>query len=261
LTASRVQAAPRIDAGSHSFAPIVFAGARMNGNAIARLRSAGARNVMAQPQDATLEPDDDVLVARSRQGDMNAFSELVVRYQDLVFRVVRRMSRMDAATAEDLAQETFLRAFRGLPQFRGECRFVHWLLRIAHNAVINRGTSMSTRFSRQVRSLDAPRPGREDDGSHDPHDVKAPAPSEALENSEMKGVLERALAEMPDDFRSAVVLCDVEGLEYEEIAQILSVPVGTVRSRIHRGREALKEIITRLMNRAPVHLRLEGGGA
>lgn len=207
------------------------------------------------------DPPDEDLVERFRNGDAGAFTALVVRHQDLVFRVVRRVARCDAATAEDLAQETFLRAFRGLPTFRGDCRFVHWILRIANNAIINRGTSMSARFERQVRSIHATRPGREDDPPYDPADAAATAPSAAIENRELKEVLETSLAKVPDEFRSAVVLRDVEGLEYEAIAEILSVPVGTVRSRIHRGREALKEIVTRALRGAEIGVRLEGGGA
>lgn len=120
---------------------------------------------------------------------------------------------------------------------------------------------MSARFDRQVRSLHATRPGREDDAPYDPADDSAPNPSAALENRELKEVLDRSLAKVPDEFRSAVVLRDVEGLEYEAIAEILAVPVGTVRSRIHRGREALKEIVGRALRGAPIAMRLEGGGA
>lgn len=206
------------------------------------------------------DPPDEVLVERSRNGDMGAFSALVLRHQDLVFRVVRRVARVDAATAEDLAQETFLRAFKGLSSFRGDCRFVHWILRIATNAIINRGTSMSARFERQVRSIHVSRPGREDEAPYDPADATATSPSAALENLELKQVLETSLTRVPDEFRSAVVLRDVEGLDYEAIAEILAVPVGTVRSRIHRGREALKEIVTRALRGSQIEVRLEGGG-
>ncbi len=204
---------------------------------------------------------DELLLQKSRSGDVAAFGVLVDRYQDLVFRVVRRTARVNVETAEDLAQDTFLRAFRGLPQFRGECRFVHWLLRIAHNAVINRGTSMSVRFEQKMNSIHSSRTGHDDDRGMDPVDGLAESPAAGVERAELKEVLGRALERLPDEFRAAVVLRDIEGLEYEEISLILSVPLGTVRSRIHRGREALKDIVARAFKGARTGFELRGNEA
>jgi len=189
--------------------------------------------------------DDDALVARARNGDADAFGDLVLRYQDAVFRVVRRTSRMDAARAEDLAQETFLRAYRALDRFRGQCSFANWLFRIATNLTINRVTTVAARAERRAVSLENPRRAGDREDSMDPADDKVRAPDAPMEREELKTALDAALARLPDDFRVAVVLRDIEGLEYEAIAEVLEVPIGTVRSRLHRGREALRDIVTR----------------
>lgn len=193
-----------------------------------------------------LPTDDDVLVARAKAGDPDSFGELVLRHQDAVFRVVRRTSRVDEARAEDIAQEVFLRAYRSLDGFRGQCSFAHWLFRIATNLTINRVTTVAARAERRAISLEVPTRTRDREERMDPADEKARPPEAPLEREELKGALADALRRLPDDFRAAVVLRDVEGLDYEAIAEVLEVPIGTVRSRLHRGREALREIVTRL---------------
>lgn len=207
------------------------------------------------------EPPDDELVARARNGDLDAFGVLVARHQDLVFRVARRITRIDPDGARDLAQDAFLRAFRGLPQFRGDCPFVHWLLRILHNLVINRSQSKVYRLEQKSHSMFDTRPGHENDAPLEPADPTVVAPSVGIERREMRQLVEAALERIPDDFRNAVVLRDVEGLEYEAIAEILSLPIGTVRSRIHRGREALKEMVERALSGNSSRLRVQGGHA
>ncbi|MBI4882410.1 MAG: sigma-70 family RNA polymerase sigma factor [Planctomycetes bacterium] len=197
----------------------------------------------------------ELLVAKARSGDREAFGELVALHQDLVFRVVRRTSQVDAGTAEDLAQETFLRAFRALDSFRGECSFLHWLLRIASNLTINRAATAAVRAERRAVSLDAPR-AAEGEAGMDPADDTERGPAARMERLELIDALDKALQRLPEEFRAAVVLRDVEGLEYDAIAEVLSIPIGTVRSRLHRGREALREIVTRTHG-VPV----EDGGA
>ncbi len=191
-------------------------------------------------------PADDVLVGRARSGDRDAFSLLVRRYQDAVFRIVRRTSQIERELAEDLAQETFLRAYGALARFRGECSFAHWLFRIATNLTLNRVTTVAAKTERRSVSLNQPSRATDDEDRMELEDERQAAPTARMEQRELRDVLERALARLPDEFRAAVVLRDVEGLDYDAIAEILEVPVGTVRSRIHRGREGLREIIIRV---------------
>jgi len=197
----------------------------------------------ARPND--LNETDEVLVERAQAGDRDAFGKIVLRYQDRVFRVVRRTSRIDEHRAEDLAQEVFVRAFRALDRFRGECSLPHWLFRIAANLTINKMTTVAARAERKSVSIDAPLRATGDEKSMDLADNRSGSPSTRMEGSELSAALSEALGKISDDFRAAVVLRDVEGLDYEAIAEVLEVPVGTVRSRIHRGREALREILTR----------------
>lgn len=199
------------------------------------------------------------LVCRAREGDRQAFGELVQIHQHLVFRVIRRTSRIDRDLAEDLAQETFLRAFRALGSFRGDCSFVSWLLRIATNLTLNQVTSVAARAERKAVSLDAPGVSADGEQKMDPADTKQPVPASRLQRGELKTVLETALGRLPEEFRSAVVLRDVEGLEYETIAEALRIPVGTVRSRLHRGREALREFITRTYGIPNLEAEIQGG--
>lgn len=189
--------------------------------------------------------DETEWVARARGGEREAFSQLVVLHQDAVYRVVRRTSAVDEALAEDLAQETFLRAWRALASFRGDSSFLHWLLTIATNLTINRRSTVAAKAERRALSLDRPGPAGTAERI-DPVDARQPAPAARALGGELKAALARALERLPEEFRAAVVLRDVEGLEYDAIAAVLAVPIGTVRSRIHRGRDQLREILTRI---------------
>jgi len=139
------------------------------------------------------------------------------------------------AEAEEIAQETFLRAHRALGEFRGEARLWTWLYAIASRLCLNRLASGERRLTRQgedalLRVSDA-----------------APRPDAALERRELESALGRAIAELPEDRRIVVVLRDIEGLSYEEIAQVLELELGTVRSRLHRARADLKEKLERFL--------------
>jgi RNA polymerase sigma-70 factor (ECF subfamily) len=164
---------------------------------------------------------DEELVRRAQRGDRAAFDELVVRHRDRVYAVALRLTR-SPADAEDALQDTFLNAYRALGRFGGRARVSTWLYRIAANAsydVINR------------------RHGRDqplDDGAYEPA-----APGDPYEQSAQRRSLERALASLPDEFREAVVLCDVAGLGAGEAAELLGVPAGTVKSRVFRARALL----------------------
>jgi RNA polymerase sigma-70 factor (ECF subfamily) len=171
---------------------------------------------------------------RLRAGDAPAFEELVMTYQHRVFGVALRMLG-NRAEAEDVAQEAFVRAHRALGEFRGDAKLSTWLYAITSRLCLNRLASGERRMARQgedalLRLSDA-----------------GPRPDAALERRELETALGRAIAELPEDRRIVVVLRDIEGLSYEEIAQVLELPLGTVRSRLHRARAELKEKLERFL--------------
>ncbi|MFO0838942.1 MAG: sigma-70 family RNA polymerase sigma factor [Phycisphaerae bacterium] len=181
--------------------------------------------------------DESGLVERAKRGDAGAAAALIERYQDRVYNTCFRMCR-NHADALDMAQTVFVKVLEALPRFETRSSFYTWLFRIAVNVVL------SERRRRRVRgaqSLDAspesdippPARGADDDAR----------PSRSAELSELRTQLEAALARLDDEFRIAVVLKDVEGMDYAAIAAILNVPVGTVKSRIHRGRQMLREFL------------------
>jgi RNA polymerase sigma-70 factor (ECF subfamily) len=166
---------------------------------------------------------DDALVRRSRQGDREAFNELVSRYQVPVYRVIRGILA-NPAECEDVAQEVFLKAYASLARFRGDSGFFTWVYRIAVNEALRarKRRSFATLTTGALPEVEAPpRPEPEED-----------APSLAT--------LERLLGKLNDEFRTIVVLRDVEGLSYQEIAETLEIPMGTVESRLFRARQELR---------------------
>ncbi|MBK8975278.1 MAG: sigma-70 family RNA polymerase sigma factor [Planctomycetes bacterium] len=196
----------------------------------------------------TADPEERELVSRARGGDGEAFRELVERNQASIFRLAMRVLHCDRTTAEDLCQDVFLRAYRGLARFEGEIRFGVWLHTIAMNACISEYRKSRTlkRGSRRTVSLDAPLVAS---GGHGGEELHRDPPSRELDPGERANQTEfaarvrEAVAGLPDDFRDAVVLRDVQNLSYEEIAQVLGLPPGTVRSRIHRGRLLLQDAL------------------
>ncbi len=178
------------------------------------------------------------LVDRAQAGASPAFAELVLRYQDRVHNLCYRMCG-DHADALDLTQSTFLRALESLHGFERRANFFTWLFRIAVNLAISRRRQ---RRRRKTASLDGDgaEGGRPADALPDRESID---PAAALERRELHERLAGALAEMDEDFRAAVVLRDVEGLDYATIAEILDVPTGTVKSRIARGRTLLREAL------------------
>jgi RNA polymerase sigma-70 factor (ECF subfamily) len=171
------------------------------------------------------------LLERLRAGDPRAFEALVIAYQHRVFGVALRMLG-SRAEAEEIAQEVFLRAHRALADFRGDARLSTWLYAIASRLCLNRLASPDRRVVRGDEAL---------------ADVPAPAPdaAAAAERAELEAALRAAIAELPEDRRIVLVLRDVEGLSYEEIAEALALDPGTVRSRLHRARMQLKEKLER----------------
>jgi RNA polymerase sigma-70 factor (ECF subfamily) len=178
--------------------------------------------------------DDASLVDRLQRGDPRAFEDLVIAYQHRVFSVALRMLG-NRAEAEDLAQEVFVRVHRAIGEFRGEAKLSTWLYAIASRLCLNRLTSGERRLARQ---------GEETLIRLASSDV---GPADEAERSELESALHRAIAELGEDRRIVVVLRDLEGLSYEEIAAALELELGTVRSRLHRARMDLREKLERFL--------------
>jgi RNA polymerase sigma-70 factor, ECF subfamily len=174
-----------------------------------------------------MDPDA-LLVQRTLRGEIDAYGELVARHQDVVRRVVGRIA--GAQEADDLTQDVFLRAFHKLPAFRGEAPFRTWLLRVAHTTALN---ALSRR--RAVPMAEPPEPEPRADGPL--------APAHALEARERRERLERKLARLTPAHRTVLVLRDVAGLSYDEIAEITDTPLGSVKARLHRARGELAEML------------------
>ena len=193
----------------------------------------------------TARQTDQQLVARVKQGDSRAFDMLVLKYQHKIFGLISRYVK-DADEVQDVAQEAFIKAYRALPKFRGDSAFYTWLYRIAINTAKNHLVSRSRRPpGSDVEVEDAEY--FESGGAL--HEIETP--ENALFGVELKRVVERAISDLPDDLRTAVTLREFDGLSYEDIADIMDCPVGTVRSRIFRAREAIDE---------QVRVQLDGAG-
>ena len=176
---------------------------------------------------------DKELVRRVRQGDAAAFDLLYLRYQHKVHGLIGRyLTRPE--DVEDVAQEAFIKAYRALPRFRGESAFYTWLYRIAVNTAKNHLASRHQRV--QTVELDA----EEADGGEVAAALKQEeGPEDTLKSDELKAAIDAALTALPEDLRSALTLREFNGLSYAQIAEVLDCPVGTVRSRIFRAREAV----------------------
>jgi len=172
------------------------------------------------------------LLDRLRAGDVRAFEELVTAHQHRVFGLAWRMLG-DRAEAEEVAQEAFLRAHRAVADFRGEAKLSTWLYAITSRLCLSRLSSADRRVTRQgEEALVRLRNGNPDAATR-------------IERGELEAALHRAVAELPEDRRIVVVLRDLEGLSYEEIAEALDLPLGTVRSRLHRARMDLRDKLER----------------
>jgi RNA polymerase sigma-70 factor (ECF subfamily) len=183
-------------------------------------------------------PDQDAdLISELRRGSEEAFASLLAAYERPIYNFVYRLLE-DPEDAPDVTQEVFFKVFRKIREFRGECSLKTWLYRITVNEASNR-----RRWFGRHRKRETPLEDRQD-GVPAVADVVADRQEsqyEQLLRQERMQALEKALSEVQESFRAAVVMRDIEGLSYEEIAEILRVPVGTVKSRILRGREALKQ--------------------
>lgn len=177
---------------------------------------------------------DHQLVERVREGDKRAYGLLVEKYRRKIIRLLSRMVR-DPDDLEDIAQETFIKAYRALPQFRGDAAFYTWLYRIAVNTAKNflvaRGKAMRTVSEQAVNDEDEP------DDRLVAQDIGTPE-SELL-SKQVAIAVNEAVDSLPEELRQAITLREMEGMSYEEIAEYMACPIGTVRSRIFRAREAI----------------------
>lgn len=179
------------------------------------------------------------LVDAAAGGDRHAFDELVRRYQGQVVNLARAMTASDA-DVDDLAQEVFIRVWRSLPRFRGEASFRTWLYGIALNVIRTHRTRKG-----RWRSLFWSAPA-ESEGDVDPIEQAADQSEGVEQRVLLRDAIDRALAALPDELRDALVLRDVQGLEYREIADTLNIPIGTVESRIFRARQRLRPMLAPL---------------
>lgn len=184
---------------------------------------------------------DQALVERVQGGDKAAFDLLVLKYQSRVLSLISRYVH-DSSEVFDVAQETFIRAYRALPNFRGESAFYTWLYRIAINTAKNYLMSQGRRLP-VVETLD-------DDGEPYDYDhalTDTDTPERLLLKDEIERTVTDTIEQLPEELRTAIVLRELEGLSYEEIAEAMACPVGTVRSRIFRAREAIQKRLEPLL--------------
>jgi RNA polymerase sigma-70 factor (ECF subfamily) len=177
---------------------------------------------------------DQQLVERAQRGDKQAFDLLVSKYQRKLGRLLSRFIR-DPAEVEDVAQEAFIKAYRALPSFRGDSAFYTWLYRIGINTAKNYLVALGRRAP-TVTEFDSDEAEGFEDGDQ-LRDINTP--ESVLMSKEIGSTVNAAMEDLPEDLRTAITLREIEGLSYEEIASIMNCPIGTVRSRIFRAREAI----------------------
>lgn len=177
---------------------------------------------------------DQLLVERAQRGEKSAFELLVAKYQRKLVRLLSRFVR-DPAEVEDVAQEAFIKAYRALPSFRGESAFYTWLYRIGINTAKNYLVAMGRRAPTVSETQDPDAEAGEESGQVPDYNT----PENELMSRQIAETVNRAVDELPEELRTAIALRELEGLSYEEIATMMNCPIGTVRSRIFRAREAV----------------------
>ncbi|MBS0339557.1 MAG: RNA polymerase sigma factor RpoE [Proteobacteria bacterium] len=206
-----------------------------------------SRPAPPSPPAATSSADADFqLVQRTVAGDDRAYELLVLKYQRRIERLIGRMVR-DVDLVEDIAQETFIRAYKALHQFRGEAQFYTWLYRIAVNTAKKALVDMKRDPTVSEAAL---RTGDEDDETYRPGNepISDESPDTILAAKEIAAAVNAAMDALPTELRQAVTLREIEGLSYEEIAEVMNCPIGTVRSRIFRAREAISARVKPLLD-------------
>ncbi len=202
--------------------------------------------------DITID-EDLVYVHAVLKGDIHAFDHLVTKYQDPIFNVILRMIG-NYETALDLSQETFLKAYQGLNKFREQSSFFTWLFQIA----LNIANSQRRYYARHPHSISLSSNTENSNNTEESileenSQNKELFPETQLIQSEMQSLVQKAISTLPKEFKEAIILRDIQGFSYEDIVKILKCPIGTVRSRLHRGREMLKEKLNILEDRDIPH--------
>ncbi|GCE13837.1 sigma-70 family RNA polymerase sigma factor [Tengunoibacter tsumagoiensis] len=200
--------------------------------------------------------DEEKLIDRSQRGDIDAFNEIVLQYQQTMYSTVFRLLG-NADTAADVTQDAFIAAFRAIKSYRGGSSFRAWLLRIGSNMACDHWRRVQRQPADSLEAL------TEDDETHSSALLGVLAatgaegnPEENLLTRELQELLQTALQQLPLDQRSAVILCDIQGLAYEEVAQVTQTTLGTVRSRISRGRARLRNFLLEHRELLPRDYRL-----
>ena len=195
----------------------------------------------------TIDDADALLVTRAKGGDPKAFEMLVVKYQRRIERLIARMVR-DVDLVQDIAQESFIRAYRALPQFRGDSAFYTWLYRIA----VNTAKKALVDLKRDPLVTDSARAGMNDDDDETSRVEReltdGETPEAVLASKEIARTVNAAIEALSEDLRQAITLREIEGLSYEEIAELMNCPIGTVRSRIFRARESIAQRLRPLLD-------------
>ncbi len=195
----------------------------------------------------TVDDVDSALVARARLGDQRAFEMLVVKYQRRIERLIARMVR-DVDLVQDIAQESFIRAYRALPQFRGDSAFYTWLYRIA----VNTAKKALVELKRDPLVTESALRGDTEDDDETSRTGRelshGETPDALLASKEIAQTVNAAIEALSEDLRQAITLREIEGLSYEEIASLMDCPIGTVRSRIFRARESIAQRLRPLLD-------------
>lgn len=190
------------------------------------------------------DPDAE-LVARCKKGVPSAFNELVRKYQDRVYNLCLRFLR-ERELAEEIAQDVFVSVYKHVEEFQGLSKFSTWLFRIVANHCHNKSKYLRRRKHKQTDSLDASIPGEEGEMKRELPDDPGRSPEELSSRHGLNELIQEAISRLDEDHRQIVLLRDVEDLSYEEIGQILDLPEGTVKSRLHRARNELKILLSKM---------------
>ncbi|HNS95602.1 MAG TPA: sigma-70 family RNA polymerase sigma factor [Polyangiaceae bacterium] len=192
------------------------------------------------------EPDEKTFVARLQARDERAFNDLVHHFERRVFALVFRMLG-NRVEAEDLTQEVFVQVFKAIDQFRGDSKLSTWIFRIAVNLCKNRNKYLKRRHSNRQDDIDSLGDRSAMNQAKGTTSGSIDRPDDMLVGRQLERIVQLAIQQLEEDFREALVLRDVEDMSYEEISEITGLPIGTVKSRIHRARERLREAIESML--------------